>query len=123
MIFLMHRRGIVGDDPTALRLARRWAKVSALLFAIGATGLRITLAHKPTLAEVSCPSVPPGQHGNPPRSADWSSPAGVGRALSRYLKYIVAQLIVELWRWISVGALVFQAAASSEVASRQTAKR
>ena len=45
------------------------------------------------------------------------------RALSRYLKYIVAQLIVELWRWISVGALVFQAAASSEVASRQTAKR
>jgi hypothetical protein len=80
MIFLMHRRGIVGDDPTALRLARRWAKVSALLFAIGAIGLRITLAHKPTLAEVSCPSVPPGQHGNPPRSADWSSPAGVGRA-------------------------------------------
>ena len=80
MIFLMHRRGIVGDDPTALRLARRWAKVSALLFAIGAIGLRITLAHQPTLAEVSCPSVPPGQHGNPPRSADWSSPAGVGRA-------------------------------------------
>ena len=29
------------------------------------------------------------------------------------LKYVVAQLIVELWRWISVGALVFQAAASS----------
>jgi len=28
-------------------------------------------------------------------------------ALSRYLKYVVAQLIVELWRWISVGALVF----------------
>ena len=40
MIFLMHRRGIVGDDPTALRLARRWANVSALLFAIGAIGLR-----------------------------------------------------------------------------------
>jgi hypothetical protein len=45
------------------------------------------------------------------------------KALSRYLKYVVAQLIVELWRWISVGALVFQAAASSAVASRQTAKR
>ena len=28
-------------------------------------------------------------------------------ALSRYLKYVVAQLMVELWRWISVGALVF----------------
>jgi cytochrome d ubiquinol oxidase subunit I len=36
MIFLMHRRGIVRDDPDALRLARRWAKVSAVLFAIGA---------------------------------------------------------------------------------------
>ena len=35
----------------------------------------------------------------------------------------MAQLIVELWRWISVGALVFQAAASSAVTSRQTAKR
>ena len=44
-------------------------------------------------------------------------------ALSRYLKYVVAQLIVELWRWISVGALVFQAAASSAVTSHQTAKR
>src|SRR6478672_12835388 len=31
---------------------------------------------------------------------------GLARALSRYLKYVVAQLIVELWRWISVGALV-----------------
>src|SRR3954467_4093396 len=36
IIFLMHRRGIVRDDSTALRLARRWAKVSAVLFAIGA---------------------------------------------------------------------------------------
>src|SRR3954447_23169653 len=36
IIFLMHRRGIVHNDPTALRLARRWAKVSAVLFAIGA---------------------------------------------------------------------------------------
>jgi cytochrome d ubiquinol oxidase subunit I len=36
MIFVMHRRGIVREDPDALRLARRWAKVSAVLFAIGA---------------------------------------------------------------------------------------
>lgn len=36
IIFVMHRRGIVGDDPVALGLARRWAKVSAVLFAIGA---------------------------------------------------------------------------------------
>ena len=31
-----HRRGIVRDDPVALGLAGRWAKVSAVLFAIGA---------------------------------------------------------------------------------------
>jgi cytochrome bd ubiquinol oxidase subunit I len=36
MIFVMHRRGIVRDDPVALALAKRWAKVSAVLFAIGA---------------------------------------------------------------------------------------
>ena len=36
MIFVVHRRGIVRDDPVALRLAKRWAKVSAVLFAIGA---------------------------------------------------------------------------------------
>ena len=36
MIFVIHRRGIVRDDPVALGLARRWAKVSAVLFAIGA---------------------------------------------------------------------------------------
>src|ERR1700731_2396417 len=36
MIFVMHRRGIVRDDPDALRLAKRWAKVSGVLFAIGA---------------------------------------------------------------------------------------
>jgi cytochrome d ubiquinol oxidase subunit I len=36
MIFVMHRRGIVHDDPVALGLAQRWAKVSAVLFAIGA---------------------------------------------------------------------------------------
>src|ERR1700680_3575857 len=35
MIFVMHRRGIVREDPVALRLARRWAKVSAVLFALG----------------------------------------------------------------------------------------
>lgn len=36
MIFVMHRRGIVRDDPVALTLAQRWSKVSAVLFAIGA---------------------------------------------------------------------------------------
>ena len=36
IIFVMHRRGIVRDDPVALGLAKRWAKVSAVLFAIGA---------------------------------------------------------------------------------------
>ena len=36
MIFVMHWRGIYRDDPVALGLARRWAKVSAVLFAIGA---------------------------------------------------------------------------------------
>jgi cytochrome d ubiquinol oxidase subunit I len=36
MIYVVHRRGIVRDDPAALGLAKRWAKVSAVLFAIGA---------------------------------------------------------------------------------------
>jgi cytochrome bd ubiquinol oxidase subunit I len=36
MIYVVHRRGIVGGDPVALELAKRWAKVSAVLFAIGA---------------------------------------------------------------------------------------
>jgi len=36
MIFVVHRRGIVRDDPVALGLAQRWSKVSAVLFAIGA---------------------------------------------------------------------------------------
>jgi cytochrome d ubiquinol oxidase subunit I len=36
MIYVVHRRGIVRDDPVALGLAQRWAKVSAVLFAIGA---------------------------------------------------------------------------------------
>ncbi|MDZ4269040.1 MAG: cytochrome ubiquinol oxidase subunit I [Mycobacterium sp.] len=36
IIYVMHRRGIVRNDPVALGLARRWAKVSAVLFAIGA---------------------------------------------------------------------------------------
>jgi cytochrome d ubiquinol oxidase subunit I len=36
MIFVLHRRGLVRGDPIALDLARRWAKVSAVLFAIGA---------------------------------------------------------------------------------------
>ncbi|GAB3238114.1 cytochrome ubiquinol oxidase subunit I [Glycomyces halotolerans] len=36
MIFTMHLIGIRRDDPVALGLAKRWAKVSAVLFAIGA---------------------------------------------------------------------------------------
>lgn len=36
MIFVVHRRGIVRDDPVALELAKRWSKVSAVLFATGA---------------------------------------------------------------------------------------
>ena len=36
MIFVVHRRGIVRNDSVALDLARRWSKVSAVLFAIGA---------------------------------------------------------------------------------------
>jgi cytochrome d ubiquinol oxidase subunit I len=36
MIMVVHVRGILRDDPVALGLAQRWAKVSAVLFAIGA---------------------------------------------------------------------------------------
>jgi cytochrome d ubiquinol oxidase subunit I len=36
MIFVAHWRGIVRDDAVALTLAQRWAKVSAVLFGIGA---------------------------------------------------------------------------------------
>lgn len=36
MIFVVHRRGIVKDDAVALELAKRWSKVSGVLFAIGA---------------------------------------------------------------------------------------
>ncbi|MGW0248526.1 cytochrome ubiquinol oxidase subunit I [Nocardia goodfellowii] len=36
MIYVMHRRGIVRGDAVALGLAKRWATVSAVLFAIGA---------------------------------------------------------------------------------------
>lgn len=36
MIFVMHLRGIRRNDPVALTLAKRWAKASAVLFAIGA---------------------------------------------------------------------------------------
>lgn len=35
MIFVVHRRGLRGDDD-ALELAKRWSKVAALLFAVGA---------------------------------------------------------------------------------------
>lgn len=36
IIFLLHRRGLRHNDHDALVLARRWSKVSAVLFAIGA---------------------------------------------------------------------------------------
>jgi cytochrome d ubiquinol oxidase subunit I len=36
MIFVVHRRGLRDDDTVALGLARRWSKVAALLFAVGA---------------------------------------------------------------------------------------
>jgi cytochrome bd-type quinol oxidase subunit 1 len=36
IIFVMHLRGIRKNDPVALGLAKRWGKVSAVLFAIGA---------------------------------------------------------------------------------------
>ena len=36
MIFVVHRRGLRRGDQVALGLARRWSKVSAVLFAIGA---------------------------------------------------------------------------------------
>ncbi|MEM9467870.1 MAG: cytochrome ubiquinol oxidase subunit I [Actinomycetota bacterium] len=35
MIFVLHRKGLRGDD-TALELAKRWSKVAGVLFAIGA---------------------------------------------------------------------------------------
>ena len=36
MIYVLHRRGIRHDDPVALGLAKKWAKASAVLFAVGA---------------------------------------------------------------------------------------
>jgi cytochrome d ubiquinol oxidase subunit I len=36
MIFVLHRRGVRKGDQGALELARRWSKVAAVLFAIGA---------------------------------------------------------------------------------------
>ncbi len=36
MIFVVHRRGLRRNDQVALDLAKRWSKVSAVLFAIGA---------------------------------------------------------------------------------------
>jgi cytochrome d ubiquinol oxidase subunit I len=36
MIFVVHRRGVRRGDEVALELAKRWSKVSAVLFAIGA---------------------------------------------------------------------------------------
>ena len=36
MIYVLHRRGLRHDDEDALALAHKWAKVSAVLFAVGA---------------------------------------------------------------------------------------
>lgn len=36
LIYLVHRRGLRDDDADALTLARRWSKVAAVLFAVGA---------------------------------------------------------------------------------------
>src|SRR3546814_1217180 len=36
MIFVVHWRGVFRGDTVALELAKRWSKVSAVLFAIGA---------------------------------------------------------------------------------------
>ena len=36
MIYVLHRRGIRDDDAEALTLAKKWAKASAVLFAVGA---------------------------------------------------------------------------------------
>lgn len=36
MIYVLHRRGLRHDDADALRLAKKWAKASAVLFAVGA---------------------------------------------------------------------------------------
>ena len=36
MIWVVHRRGLRDDDAVALDLAKRWSKVAAVLFAIGA---------------------------------------------------------------------------------------
>jgi cytochrome d ubiquinol oxidase subunit I len=36
LIYLMHRRGLKQNDADALTLARRWSKVAAVLFAVGA---------------------------------------------------------------------------------------
>ena len=36
MIYVVHRRGIRNGDPDALALAKKWGKVAAVLFAVGA---------------------------------------------------------------------------------------
>ena len=36
MIYVLHRRGLRNDDAEALMLAKKWAKASAVLFAVGA---------------------------------------------------------------------------------------
>ena len=52
MIYVVHRRGIVGGDPVALELAKRWAKVSAVLFAIGAVSGTVLGCLRPPFKEV-----------------------------------------------------------------------
>jgi cytochrome bd ubiquinol oxidase subunit I len=36
LIYVVHRRGIKRNDPVALALAKKWSKVAAVLFAVGA---------------------------------------------------------------------------------------
>ena len=36
MIYVVHRRGLYRGDEVALVLARKWSKVAAVLFAVGA---------------------------------------------------------------------------------------
>jgi cytochrome d ubiquinol oxidase subunit I len=44
MVYVLHRRGIRHDDAEALVLAKKWAKASAVLFAVGAvTGTVLSL--------------------------------------------------------------------------------
>ena len=50
MIWVVHRRAVRRDDAVALGLAKRWSKVAAVLFAIGAVSGTITDASGRTLS-------------------------------------------------------------------------